>query len=306
MLLLWIATSQTIWEKNTVRLENSGIIAGFVALILLASYPLSAQGIEEQKSEHGWRKELVSNLNLTQTQFDNWTQGGEDAFAWQLNINGKAVHDQEKYKWDNSGKISYGQTKLADFGARKSVDEIRLESVFTYLLGVYVNPYVAASGETQFTMGYEYTEDSKIAVSTFLDPGYFSQSAGLGYEPVKEFKTRLGFAMRETITSDFSVPYADDPETDEIEKTKVEPGLESVTDFSKTLIGNILMTSKLEFFYNFGAFNEIDVRWDNIFSAKISKYIDVNFNVKLLYDRDSSKKRQIKQALAVGLTYTFL
>jgi len=289
-----------------MRLRNSGIVFGLMSFVFLVSCPLFAQEAEEQKSEHGWQKALVSNLNLTQTQFDNWTQGGEDAFAWQLNVNGKAVNDQEKYKWDNSGKISYGQTKLADFVARKSVDEIRLESVFTYLLGVYVNPYVAASGETQFTRGYEYTEDSKIAVSTFLDPGYFSQSAGLGYEPAKEFKTRLGFAIRETITSDFPVPYADDPETEEVEKTKVEPGLESVTDFSKTLIGNILLTSKLEFFYNFDAFDEIDVRWDNVFSAKISKYIDVNFNIKLLYDRDSSEKRQIKQALAVGLTYTFL
>jgi hypothetical protein len=165
---------------------------------------------------------------------------------------------------------------------------------------------VAASAETQFTTGYEYGEESKTAISTFLDPGYFSQSAGLGYEPAKEFKTRLGFALHETITSDYPVPYADDPDTDEIEKTKVEPGIESITDFSKTLIGNILMTSKLELFYDFGAFDEIDVRWDNIFSAKISKYIDVNFNVELFYDRELSEKRQIKQALAVGLTYTFL
>lgn len=289
-----------------MRQQNSGIVVGLVGLILLVNCPLLAQEAEEQKSEHGWQKELVGNLNLTQTQFDNWTQGGEDASAWQLNINGKAVDDKEKYKWDNSGKVSYGRTKIASLESRKSVDEVKLESVFTYLLGVYVNPYVAVSGETQFTKGYKYTEDSKTAVSTFLDPGYFSQSAGVGYEPAKEFKTRLGFAIHETITSDFPVPYADDPDTEDIEKTKVEPGLESVTDFSKSLIGNILLTSKLELFYNFGDFDETDVKWDNIFSAKISKYIDVNFNVKLLYDRDSSEKRQIKQALAVGLTYTFL
>ena len=66
------------------------------------------------------------------------------------------------------------------------------------------------------------------------------------------------------------------------------------------------MKSKLELFYDFGALDEIDVKWDNIFSAKISKYVDVNFNIKLFYDKDLSEKRQIKQALAVGLTYTFL
>jgi len=288
------------------KLRKLFVLVSLLSFILLVNLPLLAQEAEKQEAEYGWQKGLVGNLNLTQTQFDNWTQGGENAFAWQLNINGKALRDEEKYKWDNSGKVSYGQAKLADIEVRKSVDEIKLESVFTYLLGVYVNPYVAASSETQFTTGYEYSEDSKTDVSAFLDPGYFSQSVGLGYEPVREFKTRLGFAFHETITSDYPVPYADDPDTDEVEKIKVEPGLESVTDFSKSLIGNILLTSKLEIFSNLKGVDEIDVKWDNIFSAKISKYIDVNFNIKFLYDRDSSEKRQLKQALAVGLAYTFL
>ena len=288
------------------KLRKLFVLISLLSFTILLNLPLHAQEAEKQAAEYGWQKGLVGNLNLTQTQFDNWTQGGENAFAWQLNINGKALRDEEKYKWDNSGKVSYGQTKLADIEARKSVDEIKLESVFTYLLGVYVNPYVAASVETQFTTGYEYGEDSKTDVSAFLDPGYFSQSVGLGYEPVKEFKTRLGFALHETITSDHPVPYTDDPDTDEVEKTKVEPGLESVTDFSKSLIGNILLTSKLEIFSNLKGVDQVDVKWDNIFSAKMSRYIDVNFNIKFLYDRDSSEKRQLKQALAVGLTYTFL
>jgi len=165
---------------------------------------------------------------------------------------------------------------------------------------------VAATAETQFTGGFEYIDDSKVEISNFFDPTYLSQSAGVGYEPVDEFKTRLGFALHETVTRDHPVPYADDPETEEEEKTKVEPGLESVTDFSKTLIGNILMTSKLEIFSNLKGADEIDVKWDNIFTAKISKYIDVTINVKFFYDKDISEKRQIKQSLAVGLTYTFL
>lgn len=212
----------------------------------------------------------------------------------------------EKYKWDNSGKISYGSTKIADIESRKSIDEIKAESVFTYILGTYVNPYVAATGETQFTAGYIYEEDSKTEISNILDPGYFTQSAGLGYEPASGFKTRLGFAVKETITRNFPAPYADDPDTVDIEKTKIEPGMESVTDYTKALMGNILLTSKLELFSNFKGIKEVDVKWDNIFSAKISKYISVSFNVKLFYDRDVSEKRQLKQSLALGLTYTFL
>jgi len=289
-----------------MRRQELAIIFGVIGFMLLANCSLFAQDAEEKKPEYGWKKELVGNLNLTQTAFDNWTQGGENTLAWQLNINGKALKSEKKFKWDSTGKISYGMAKIADLGSRKSVDEIKLETVFTYLLGTYVNPYAAATAGTQFTKGYEYTDDAKTEISNILDPGYFSQSLGLGYEPIDELQTRLGFAVRETITRDHPVPYADDPETLDVEKTKVEPGVESVTDFSKTLIGEILLTSKLELFSNLKGLDEIDVNWDNIFTAKISKYIDVSFNIKLFYDRDISKKRQLKQSIALGLTYTFL
>jgi hypothetical protein len=283
---------------------RGSILFGITVFLLITSFTSFAQS--EDKAEYGWKNELVGNLNFTQTKFDNWAQGGEDTFAWQLNINGKAKRLEGIYDWANSGKIAYGRNKLGGAESRKSIDEIKLESVFTYLLGTYVNPYVAATGETQFTPGYEYTDDSKTEISNLLDPAFLTQSAGVGYEPIKEFKTRLGFAVKETITSDHPIPYADDPETEDIEKIKVEPGMESVTDFSKSLIGGILITSKLEIFSNFKGLDEIDVKWDNIFTAKISKYIDVTFNVKLFYDKDISDNRQIKQSLALGLTYTFL
>ncbi len=278
----------------------------FILMVVLSANSLFSQESPEKASVYGWKNEITGGLNLTQTSFDNWAQGGESSFAWQLNLNAKFVNDEEKYNWSNTGKISYGQTKVGDLDSRKSVDEIKLESVLTFKVKLYVSPYVATTGETQFTKGYRFTETDKTAISDFLDPAYFTQSAGLGFSKDEHFKTRLGASLKETITSNFPIPYADDPETAEVEKTKVELGAESVTDVSYTLAENILFTSKLELFSNLEAFNEIDVQWDSILAAKVAKYIDVNFNVKLFYDRDISKQRQLKQALAVGLTYTFL
>jgi hypothetical protein len=59
-------------------------------------------------------------------------------------------------------------------------------------------------------------------------------------------------------------------------------------------------------FSNLEAINEVDVNWDNLISAKVSEYINVSFNLNLFYDRDISLSRQLKQTLAVGLTYSFL
>jgi len=272
----------------------------FVATIL------NAQEKPAEEPKYGWQKEMVSGLNLTQTSFDNWAQGGENSFAWQLNLNFKFVNDQEKTNWANSGKFTYGATKTGDHDARKSIDEIKLESVLTYKMSTLLNPFVAATGETQFAAGYAYAEDTKTQISALMDPAYFRESIGFGYKPNELIQTRLGVAMKQTITSNYSAPYADDPETAEIEKTKNEFGAESVTDLNWKITENSLLTSKLELFSELGALDETDVNWDNILSTKISKYIAFNFNFKLFYDKDISKKRQIKQAIALGLTYSFL
>jgi hypothetical protein len=277
-----------------------------VLVILSFTVAIFAQEKPAEAPKYGWQKEMVGAVNLTQTSFDNWAAGGENSLAWQLVLNYKFINDQAKTNWANSGKFGYGTIKSGDLEARKSVDEVKMESVFTYKLGTYINPFISVTGETQFAKGYNYGTEPKIAISKFFDPAYFRESIGFGYQPNQTIKTRLGAALKQTLTSDYPVPYADDPETAEIEKTKNEIGAESVTDFSWKVSANSLLTAKLEMFSTLSAVDEIDVNWDNVFTTKISKYFNVNFNFKLFYDKDISPKRQIKQALAFGLTYSFL
>ncbi|MEJ2542822.1 MAG: DUF3078 domain-containing protein [Calditrichaceae bacterium] len=273
-------------------------LACFIALLIFSF--ANGQETEEKKPEYGWKNEGVAGLNFTQNKFDNWSQGGEDSWSWQLDVNTKFVNDQEKFNWSNSIKISYGKTKVGDSGARKAADEIKLESVYTYKLNHYVNPYAAATGLTQFTDGYDYGQDPKVKISGFLDPGYFTQSAGIGYEPNAHIKSRLGAALKETITKSdtAAIIYADG------EENRVEYGMESVTDISYKFNEILLYTSKLELFSNLNRIDEIDVTWDNLISAKLSKYLTASLNVKLFYDKDISTRRQLKQTLAVGLSYT--
>ncbi len=277
-----------------------------MAILISASFIL-AQDKPAEPPKYGWQKSMVGGINLTQTSFDNWKQGGENSYAWQINLTFNFTNDQEKTNWANSGKLTYGANKTGDQEMRKSIDEIKLESVLTYKLGVLINPFVAATGETQFAPGYNYGTTPKTQISAFMDPGYVRESAGIGIKPNEIIKTRLGVAVKHTITQDYPAPYADDPKTlTTIEKIKNEFGGESVTDLSWKVAENTLLTSKLELFSAFKTFKETDVNWDNILTTKISKYFNVNFNFKLFYDRDISKMRQIKQAIALGLTYSFL
>ena len=276
-----------------------------IVVLLLTFSNLFPQDAKKDSLKIGWNNRMVGILNLTQSKFDNWQQGGENSVAWQLNVNSEFIYEQTGYSWKNTGNVSFGMIKLAAQESRKSVDEIRLGTVLTYKVSQYVNPYVSATGETQFIKGYNYADDQKTEISNFMDPAFLMQSAGFGYSSSPAFTTRLGAALKETITENHP-QYADDPDTPEIEETRVEFGAESVSDLRKKLAENLLLTSRLELFSNFAAFNEIDVRWDNMFSAQVAKYMDVNLNIKIFYDRDISRKRQIKQVMALGLTYSFI
>jgi len=253
-----------------------------------------------------WQKEAIGSLSFSQAHFDNWTTGGENTLAHQFDLSGKIIYNGNKHIWTNTGKIALGNSKIGDAESQKTIDEIRVESLLIYLWKFRPDPYLSIKGETQLTPGYIYGEDEKNQVSTFLDPGYFTQSAGFIYNPKDCLSVRFGAAVKETITNDFSAPYADDPDTEEIETTKVEPGMESVIAFSKKINETTVINSTIDLFNNFDGFDATDVRWDTDVITQITKYINVKLNVKLFYDKDISTKRQLNQSLLLGISYTLI
>ncbi len=274
-------------------------------LFLCTTFSLYAQDTTKVP-DWGWNHSLVSGLNLTQVAFTDWAQGGENALAWALSLEGKSVNDLEKSNWSNSYKFAFGQARLGSLGLRKTDDKIDLETILTYKFGVYINPYAAATLKSQFAQGYKYdAAGNKTPVSKFFDPGYLTQSVGAGYQPMPEIKTRIGAALREIFTSQF-IGYADDPTTTAIEKTRVDGGLESVTEVEWKMDDTILFTSKLELFAPFKAIDEIVVRNDNTIAASVNKYITVNLNVQLINEKQISPRTQIKETLSIGLTYRLL
>ncbi len=256
-------------------------------IVLLSSLVLA----QEEEPKYGWQKEATAALNLTQSTFDNYTQGGENSTAWQLRIGVKFVDDQEKFNWANTGKLDYGQTKIGKDSFKKSADEIKVESVFTPKFWKVVNPYVSVTAETQFDAGYKYSDEGKTKVSQFMDPGYVRESIGMSYKPNDIIQARMGAAMKQVVAEEFG-------------ESSNEVGADAVVDFNYKFSTNQIK-SKVELFSNLVAFDEIDVIWDTDLTAKITKFIAFSFNVKLVYDKDVSSKRQLKQVMGIGVSYSF-
>jgi hypothetical protein len=254
----------------------------------------------------GWQLASVAGINLSQVSFKDWAPGGANSMAFALWGTGGAVRYGEKTRWSNSLKLTYGEARVGDQGSRKTDDEIYFESLLIYILGTTINPYGAFTLRTQFAPGYAYFGDApRKQISAMFDPAYLVQSAGIAYTPFRNLTVRFGVGLREVLTSTYT-QYTDDLATAEIEKSRVEGGLESVTDFKWPFAENMIFTSRLELFAPFNTLDRVVVRNDNTIAMKVNQYVNVNFSVQVINDVNVSARTQIKEALAVGVSYTLM
>jgi hypothetical protein len=272
-------------------------------LLLLCPALLLAQADTAKAPAYGWTHGMVAGITLSQIGFTNWTAGGDNSLSWTFSVDGKSVGDQEVTNWSNSYKFAFGQARISDKGLRKTDDKIELESILTYKLNQYVNPYAGITFKSQFAPGYKY--DSPVAgtntkVSAFFDPAYLTQSVGAGWQATAEVKTRLGFGLREIFSKVHG--FANDPTTPEFETSKVEGGFESVTDVDWKIAENILFTSKLEMFAPVKNIDRVDIRSDSKLTMTVNKYISAIFSVQLL-NVAPYPRTQVKEVIALGFTY---
>lgn len=279
------------------------IIRLLILLIFVSTIAFGKSG--EEKKDTLWTPRGVVGLNLSQIAFSNWTQGGENALSFTFFSHLGLDYIGSQWKWTNSLKLTYGRSKTGSEGYKTNDNEIYYETVLIRRLGWKVNPYAGGTFKTAITKGYDYSSDQSVQISDFFDPAYFTQGLGFAYDEDTGFKQRLGISFKQIVADKFSSLYSDDPETmDKIEKFKFESGLESVTELQYQFLENMSYYGYLRLFTRFNAFDKWDVRWDNIVTAKINEYVNVNFNFLLLYDEDQSLKRQIKEALQLGISYT--
>ena len=204
-------------------------------------------------------------------------------------------------------KFFYGQAKLGSREFEKTDDELFFESILAYNAGWKVNPFAALSVRTQFAPGYKMIKDPVTQVETrtqtsgFFDPGYLMQSAGFTYSPSEDFATRLGVAVKETFASKYAAfGYTGDP----AKTTRVQTGIESGTSVKFPIMENMMYTSQLNLFSAFEMLDVWDVRWDNAITAKVNSYIHVALNVLVVHEVAQSRHTQMKEALALGISYT--
>jgi len=283
-----------------------------VALALLAlvaaTGPAAAQDAAKAKADSlGWYNSLVGSFNFTQTEFSNWAEGGTNSASWLVSGIGSFRRYGGPTIWSNALKLEYGETKQEGEDARKTLDMIFAETIVDFNTSRLIKPYARASLKTQFAPGYDYKQDPRVQVSDLADPLLLTQGAGIGFWLKPWLTTRLGFGAQETFADEFAAIYTDDAETaDEVETSKVEGGLESVTTLEREFAKKLSVKSRLALFWAFNNSDQVDGDWMTDVTLKALGSIGVTLKFHLLYDKDVLDKVQLKQVLGVGISYAFI
>jgi hypothetical protein len=275
-----------------------------VILLLISSISILAQDVPDSLLKNGWNMSGVVGLNISQTAFSNWAQGGSNSLAYSAYTNLGGIYFNFPWKWKNRLNLAYGRTYLKDVGYRTTDNDLYFESIGSRNIGWAVDPYFAVTVRSALTKGYDYTVVPDTQIVDFFDPGYVTEALGFTYDKNKIITSRLGIALQQTFANRFT-KYTDDPTTtDKIEKFKLETGIESVTEVKYEFLPKMTYYSFLRLFTRFDNLDVWDVRWDNVITAKINDYINVNLSVTVLHEISQTRRTQFREALQLGFAYT--
>jgi hypothetical protein len=279
-------------------------IASLALAVSINAQTVPAPAVPADSVKYGWKHQATGLLNLSQAYYDEWAKGGTDAFSYELNLGGSLTLEQEDYSWVTQAKAIYGRTKLGSLASRKSSDQFDFETIYTRVLNIHVNPFTSLTAQSQFVPGYAYAENpiTRTRISDYFNPAYFTETVGLGVQPVKDLKERLGATMKQTVGSygfqANGVRTGDD--------FKQEYGLSSTTEYQRAVMENIQASTRLDIFVNFKGVDDIDGRWANKITAKVNKWVNVNAEYEVLYDSDLSLDTQTREGLAIGISFLSL
>ena len=107
-------------------------------------------------------------------------------------------------------------------------------------------------------------------------------------------------------TDGVNLRYTDDPATAKLEKSRLDTGIESVTEYDRAFEKDrYKVKSALKLFSKFDDPSKVKVEWNSKFTANLISFVNVMLETEVLYDEDIVKRTQLKETFSIGLSKTF-
>ncbi|GAB3246268.1 DUF3078 domain-containing protein [Larkinella harenae] len=261
-----------------------------------------------------WKRSAQFGINLNQGSFSsNWKGGGVNSVALGSFFNARSDYMQRRFNWTGEVQLQYGIVKNQGQTSRKNVDRLFLDTKVGHRLSEKWLAFGNINFLSQFAPGYRYEDvagggERNVLISTFLAPGFLTESIGLEYKPVTYFNLQFGLGtIRQTFVVDDNITVG------EPTRYGVAPGktvrnefaFQLIANYDRNIMDNLNLKARYQLFANYATLNAIDHRLDIALTAKINKYVNVNLTGIVLYDKDQDDAIQYSQGLAIGFLYSF-
>lgn len=258
-----------------------------VLLLWLCFFPSLLFGFD-------WKSSLISRFSYNYVELDNWTAGGTDTWAWNIYMDGRFTGTSDHHIWKNLLDISYGIVWQQVDPARKSIDEFRFESIYSFSKGAFT-PFVSLLFNTQLATGADYTLAPPPNLSFAFDPFYFTQTVGFEYRLDKVWMFRYGLAHKLTVVDRSTLT------TD-----KSELGANFNLAYDQTWREGLRTVSSLQLFSAFESWDRTDVYWDAKLLMDVIQNVKLVYAFRFIYDFDVSHARQLTQSLNLAIQLTII
>lgn len=288
-----------------------------MTMVGLFSSAIFAQDKEGKTEPKAWELKGVTGLNFSQTSLTNWSAGGDNSVAGNIYLNGSLTHRSGNWLWENSLALEYGLTYTGTQGTQKSSDKIEFSTQIGYSTDKKWYYTGMADFKSQFYKGYNYPNKENY-ISKFMAPAYSNISIGIEYRPENSWYSVYysPVAVKLTFVEDDYLSERGSFGLDPGDKFKAEMGTYLKAKAEKTIMENVKLISKVDFFTAYdSSFGNIDVDWDLLISMKINKYLNASINTTLKYDDDvkyidtkgdeKGARVQFKEVIGIGIAYSF-
>jgi hypothetical protein len=261
-----------------------------------------------------WNTGGQCDINLAQGSQSNWAAGGDD-FSFSINsyLGLYGFYKKDRYSWDNTLDLNYGFLNTTSLGSRKNDDRIDLLSKGGYQIAPKLSLAALFNFHSQFSRGYNYnTDGSKELLSDFLSPGYILLSLGLDYKPAEGLSIFVSpITSRWTMVKNDSLSAKGAYGVQPGKKSKNEIGAFVTVNYLQNITKTITYKGRLDLFSNYQHNPQnVDVLFNNMFTAKLSKVLAASLSLDMIYDDDvklfgpshDSPAWQIKSLIGVGLS----
>ncbi len=279
-------------------------LAAAFAWLLALTAPTYAHQAPEAST---WSTSVSGNVSFTQAGFYRWHDGGTSSLALSAGVTGKASQSAERWRQDHKVHLSFGLVTQEGQGLRKAEDEMRVSLSFSNperaLFGI-LEPSLGVDFRSQFAAGFDYSKEGSPQISGPWAPAILLESIGVRADPSESISVELGAAAKQTFVQDPELRARYKVQQDRMLRSEV--GVSSRTQVKVDVAPNVHLSSDIQLFSSFSQRTWPDLNWETEVAMTVNRWLQVNLEYVAKLDRDVSRSLQMREVLALGVSFALL